>query len=109
MAQIDFTNAVLKTSSTNNPLENSNLALGFSAYVPGEQSTASQVIASTISSNKKVFTYSGSVNKTGNKLCIAANPPEPQYTYWIIENISYSTGDTYSFSITVELPPQASN
>lgn len=101
MAVIDFSHATI-TAKTSYTWE-SNLGLTRTPADDGWIATGSYSV-NQISVKKKEFNYMGTVGKTGTKIVLGGSGLHPELVSWEIGGISYNSGDTYSFTIEVELP-----
>lgn len=99
MAQVDFSNAII-TPNTSNILYNSDLTLYNNVLrdVSGNSIVRNSSIVSNIAENTVLkLTYSGEFLASGTEFYIGLNND------WRVSNISFSSGDTYTFSIRADL------
>lgn len=104
MAQIDFSNAVLDVNGNSTPLtEDDYMSFNNTAYLwnsQGQYITSNQT--KTIINNtpaKVSILYTGSFTTSGTEFYIGNGGGNP----WKVSNISFSSGDTYSFVIDIEV------
>lgn len=99
MAQVDFSNAILDVNSGRKPLQNSNyLRLANNSDLFKRDGTRisngnRSILSKT--NNKVVMLYTGTFTASGTECC-------PGDVFFVITNVSFSSGDTYSFVIEVE-------
>lgn len=105
MAQVDFSNAKLDVVSGSLPLQYP-YDLGIESSQDLRDSS-NNVITSSFTRNvlstnykKRTITFTGTFNASGTECYIRSNYYER--TFWRISNISFSSGDTFSFAIDVE-------
>lgn len=101
MAVIDFSHATI-TAKTGKVWE-SDLGL---TKTPADDSwfNTGSYSVNQISVKKKEYNYMGTVGKSGTKIVLGGSGLHPELVSWEIGGISYNGGDTYSFTIEVELP-----
>lgn len=100
MAQVDFSNAVLDVSGNNKPMTSSSyLDITGSSTMSNASGTritsgeANSILSNTPS--KVSILKTGTFNSSGTECFISGK--------WRISNISFSSGDTYSFVIDIEV------
>lgn len=103
MAQVDFSNAVLDVYGTQKPME---VGAYMSFYRTGTLYNLAGTAVSSGSQSKITDTpskvsilFSGSFTASGTEFYIVYYADKP---YWKVSNISFSSGDTYSFIIDIE-------
>jgi len=103
MADVDFSHAVLDVNTGYNPMTNNNylnLATASLANASGQiiNSNASQTII-TNTPSKVSLLYTGTLGSSGTEFYLYySGNVKP----WKVSNISFSSGDTYSFVIDIE-------
>ena len=104
MAQVDFSNAVLDVKSGETPLALVNyLQLNNRDIYDSSRNRISQATVSILTNTptKVSILYTGSFSSSGNYFYMAYNASTLAGTFEI-SNISFSSGDTYSFVIDIE-------
>lgn len=108
MAQVDFSNAVLDVNTGYKPLPvNEYIALGDLGYPPLMNIGGTSI---TTNSGKSIITntpskvsilYTGTFTSAGTEFYIVKD--DTANLYWKVSNISFNSGDTYSFVIDIEV------
>ena len=107
MAQVDFSNAILDVAPTNvaNVICEQTLALGYGSSLYDNNQTIitsdSSFRVLTKTNSKVTYFFQGKFNTNGTE-CYIYNGYYMK-NYWRISNISFSSGDSYSFTIDVEI------
>ena len=103
MAQVDFSNAIIDVNGNNTPLaaqSDRTLELAADWYLSdssGTQINTGATMSVVVSDkNKKAMVYSGTFTASGTEFYTT-------FTMWKISNVSFQSGDTYSFMIEVEI------
>ena len=98
MAQVDFSNATLTAVSGKKPLSNGNtLGLNTNDFSDANNNLINgnksyRIISD--SESKREILYKGVFTASGTEFKIGGN--------FLVSNVSFSSGDTYSFIVTVE-------
>ena len=108
MAQVDFSNAILEPSPVSGatPLTHSDyLRIFYSAgiwnAVNGAAIVTNNNYAKLINtSNKVTIIYTGTFTASGTEFYIGFS--SSSLKIWRVSNISFNSGDTYSFAIDIE-------
>ena len=101
MAQVDFSNAVLRPFDSRHPLGYA-WTLGFANTgalysTDGWSITTNHQLRTIAQTQSKIsLLYTGQFTSSGTTFCIS------NYTVWQVTNVSFSAGDTYSFVVDVD-------
>ena len=103
MAQVDFSSAVLDVNTGKKPITlayylflNNYQYLLNSSGTPISSSSTKNVVSET--STKTSVLYAGRFDTSGTEFYLGNNGN----AVWKVSNISFSTGDTYSFVVDIE-------
>ena len=101
MAEVDFSNAIF-TPYNNNPVAFSSIGLGNYVADANGVSLVSTVAKNQLSLdvNEYMCVYDGTFNASGTEFYIGATNAN---TCWRVSNISFNSGDTFSFQIKSNL------
>lgn len=105
MAQVDFTNARIApaTLGGSNPTKNAYLNLNTTALVDASDNVIVSGYSSQLIKNEQkqfVYMYSGTFTTSGTECYLRYATTSG---WWKISNITFSSGDTYQFSIKADL------
>lgn len=107
MAVVDFSNAVLDVNYDTPMAIVSYLDINFDLTlrnIDGASVCTNNTRTKLLDTPTKVsFLFSGSFTTSGTKFYIGRNFGAGRGSTWKVSNISYSTGDTYSFVIDIEV------
>lgn len=106
MAEVDFSNARIEpTTALKNPTYAANLGLDNNPVnSSGSSITGGASYTRLINEPKQLtYLYQGTFTASGTEFYIRYATGEGTYTRWRIYNISFSSGDTYVFTINATL------
>ena len=109
MAEVDFSNAIFTIvagsgATSTNPILSSDLALNNRTLwdATGNAISSSSSTATKIQSENTIqkISYSGEFTASGTEFYISTAPSNIRYK---VSNISFNSGDSYSFSVRADL------
>lgn len=109
MAQVDFTNARIAPAiitGFGNPTENTYLSINQQKLTNSSGAYISNGSSTQLKNESKqlVYLYQGTFSASGTEFyVITYNNGSSRFSGWKVSNITFSSGDTYVFSIKADL------
>lgn len=108
MAAVDFSNAHIQPYA-NNPIKEQNVAIWIPSNANDITDASGTSVCSAVTKTSStpdeytlIYTYNGTFNTSGTEFYLTVHDGSA-VKYWRIYNISFASGDTFSFSINAKL------